>query len=97
MSDLIDVKYAARFLREVPLRDATPEILELHVVASRLLDQLLSERGNAAALLRDCHHSILMGCCSEDGLDCSEGVPLLHRLEALFPDLKAAADRDYRP
>lgn len=45
--NLIDVDYADQFLREVPLKGASPDMLELHIVACRLLDQLLHERAQA--------------------------------------------------
>jgi hypothetical protein len=53
------------------------------------LRQVREETVLLRALLRECHSAILDACGSEDGLDCAKGRPLLKRIEALFPDLKA--------
>jgi hypothetical protein len=45
------------------------------------------EEAGQDALLRECHGALRDACCTEDGLDCGKGVPLLKRIEALFPDL----------
>lgn len=33
--------------------------------------------------------AIFAACCTEEGLDASEGVPLLDQIEALYPEAKA--------
>jgi hypothetical protein len=39
-------------------------------------------------LLRECCPALFAACCTEDGLDSSIGVPLLHKLWQIFPDLE---------
>lgn len=62
---------------------------EQRLTLSREAVRLELERDDAYTLLRDCHWAVLCACFSEEGLDVSEGVPLVERIEALFPDLAA--------
>jgi len=49
--------------------------------------ELRAENEHLRVLLSQCYRAIYWACFVEDGLDASEGGPLLDQIRALLPDL----------